>query len=312
MNKILRIAIPTYNRSESLIKQLTFFSNEITSITSSEIDIFVYNNASTDDTKEKLLDYTKLNSWVNCVHNKNNLGLVGNINKILESSEAFYTWVVGDDDDIEPGILKKILKVLDDNTKLKWLFINHNAYDEKTKEIKMISAINKSQKGFYSDGKQAITDIFTFSRTTPMFITACIFNTKTVKEIINNKVDNNLVDPLEYSFYCASKGGVFIFDEIFIHNKWGTTSWSSQVIEVMYKGVFSVLVSLKEYGYTKKQVNLMTKENLKFNLRIHLSRLFRFEILALDLLRFYDFKMLKKVFNITLNKVTKRENDKQK
>lgn len=284
MKKLLRIVIPTFNRDKKLENQLNFFKSEFDQCQTllDDVEFYVYDNASTDKTREILEKYSNNYKWLNYKINDKNIGLVGNINKLNLESITLFTWAIGDDDKLEKGILVEVLQILKKNNDIKWLFINHDAFDASTLKIELTSAfINPG--GYYINGKQVITDIFLHSRTTPMFISACIYNTQSILEIIKQVNSNNLENPLRYSFYAASNGPVYLIDKILIHNKWGDSSWRNKMYEVMFEGVFSVLFDLKKYGYDKKQINLMIDENFKFNKKNYFSGLLRLKSVALKL-----------------------------
>lgn len=294
MKTLLRIGIPTFNRSANLIRQLNFFTNEVDDNVLSKIDFVVYNNSSLDDTKEILSKYSENYKWIKYVNNSENIGLVGNVNKIFIESESTYSWAVGDDDLLETGILKKVLKILEDEEKLQWLFLNHDAFDERTDKSMMSSSIN-FKGGFFTNGKEAICKVFNDSGTTPMFITACVFKTSSIKEIISLKYNNSLVDPLEYSFYCASKGPIFINENILIHNKWGTTSWSKESKNVLYFGVFSVLKNLKTYGYSNRQIRTLMRKNLRINIRNQIVGVLKGEKYSYALFKYYNIEIFEEL-----------------
>jgi hypothetical protein len=304
MAKLLKIAIPTYNREEKLIQQLDFFKLEFERdiYLLNYVEFFVYDNSSTYDCRKLLYDYSKNNSWLNYEINKKNIGLVGNLNKIYLKSEALFTWAVGDDDNLVKGITNKIINCLDNNRDISFLFINHNAIDENTNIIKLDSAINLSS-GKYINGKDILTKIFLFSKTTPMFISACVYDTKSIKEIINKKKSTYLVNPLEYSFYCSAKGPIYIIRDILIHNKWGNSSWKKEEINVMYYGVFNVLLSLKKYGYSNDQVSIMIREYLKSNLLMQFSKALKTDKLSIILIKYYNFNIIKHLFLVTYNRI---------
>jgi hypothetical protein len=284
MKKLLRIVVPTFNRKEKLNLQLDFLKSEIEQDNSILIDVefYVYDNSSNDNTRNLLENFSCKNTWLNFQINQKNIGLVGNINKLNLESTAMFTWAIGDDDNLEKGIIIEVVNILKKHNDINWLFINHDAFDTKTLSIELKSAFINSG-GYYDNGKEVITDIFLHSRTTPMFITACVYNTETIVEVINQVNTVHLVNPLRYSFYSASKGSVYLLDKILIHNKWGDSSWSKKMYEVMFQGVFTVLFDLKLYGYTKNQINLMINENIKYNKKNYLIGILKLKKIAIKL-----------------------------
>jgi glycosyltransferase involved in cell wall biosynthesis len=113
---LLTIAIPTYNRARHLELCLMRIHEELVSLPLNMLNlvkVYVSNNASTDDTNVVISNFQlkKVNS-VELVHNQENIGAERNVVQCYESSTTPYVWILGDDDVILPGALKKILDVL--------------------------------------------------------------------------------------------------------------------------------------------------------------------------------------------------------
>jgi len=116
--KILTIAIPTFNRCDSLKLNLSRLINEIKKNNLKEkINIIVGNNGSTDKTY-KLISYLKEKySFFSFYSNKKNLGYPANVFKIIQKSpKSKYLWLVSDDDFLKDGGLKKIVNYLEKYT----------------------------------------------------------------------------------------------------------------------------------------------------------------------------------------------------
>jgi hypothetical protein len=306
MRPLLRVAIPTFNRLEKLKKQIDFFKTEIEreNFLLNQIEFIVYDNASTDGTSKFLYKLNEKNKWLKYVVNNENIGLVGNVNKIFLESNAVFTWAVGDDDQLEQSILSKVILALSKHDETNWLFINHDAHNETTK-LKTLLKATDIEEGIYSDGKEIITKIFLHSETTPMFITACIYKTESIVEIVAIKDSVSLVNPLEYSFYCASKGFVYIIDEILIHNKWGDSSWKAEERNVMYFGVFSVLFNLENFNYSKEQIIRLIRVNLKSNIVTHLKFVFKGNKLSLKLLGYFNNELFVLLLKVIFQRIKK-------
>ena len=76
MNNLLTIAIPTFNRSELLNKQLAWLA-EVVKRFESDCEIFISNNSSTDNTQEVIKNCQKTLSNIKLKYNRNsqNVGL---------------------------------------------------------------------------------------------------------------------------------------------------------------------------------------------------------------------------------------------
>lgn len=108
MNRVT-VAICTYNRAQSgyLAQSLQSVINQ----TYKDIDIIVYDNASTDNTEEVVCSFK--DSRITYVKNEKNLGLFGNLNKALANCKTEYIVVFHDDDIMLPKMIEIEVDVLD-------------------------------------------------------------------------------------------------------------------------------------------------------------------------------------------------------
>lgn len=111
---LLTIAIPTYNRAESLRITLQGFMAEIERCRLREIEIVVSDNCSTDNTQvvcTSLAD-TYPNVIFKYFRNSSNLGFDGNVNALFNYAEGKYVWTFSDDDQIEHEVLTHVSHLL--------------------------------------------------------------------------------------------------------------------------------------------------------------------------------------------------------
>lgn len=103
----LTIAIPTYNRADSL----KYLVDKLSPNLNNNLKLLIIDNNSSDNTEE----YTSLwNSYENisCLKNTSNLGGVVNMLRCIEFSSSKYVWLLGDDDDINIGLLPELVNIL--------------------------------------------------------------------------------------------------------------------------------------------------------------------------------------------------------
>ena len=114
-SKILTIAIPTFQRSARLRKNLSLllFNINILRLNSS-VEVYVSNNGSTDKTREVLREYSKefkkSHIQFNCKNQSINRGFDSNILNCFYSAKGKYIWFLSDDDNIYDDCLSNILK----------------------------------------------------------------------------------------------------------------------------------------------------------------------------------------------------------
>lgn len=301
----LSLCIPTYNRNISVLKQLAYLKNELSSVDLSLIEILVQDNASSDQTSEVLKEFQKDNDWFSYYVNGENLGLVGNLNSLALKANGEFIWFIGDDDILEPGLLNKVLNILQGNFSVSWIFLNHDVYyNYPGKPVFKTSFSGVS--GYREDGKNAITEIFLESGTSPMFITACIYKSCHLTKYKSDQYSNELVKPLEYSFHSASMGSIYIEDSICIHNIWGATSWAEQQMKIMYYDVNIVLRNLSQFSYTNKQIRQMLQSRLSQFMLFQLRNLIKDNGYSLELFKYYKLKhwteLITKIYEFLKNK----------
>lgn len=139
---LISICIPVYNNLYYLQKNLknlydTFFNNGI-----EPLNIYISDNCSDDGLYEAVDELKKEYPTIIYNRNEKNLGLDGNIEKVLKMNESKYAWLLGVDDSIY-GDISKILGVLQTN-KIDFMCVNAD------KEI---------ASGIYTDKKYIFTEL---------------------------------------------------------------------------------------------------------------------------------------------------------
>ena len=109
---LLSICIPTWNRAKILSISLKSFQEQLASIDSSEIEIFVSDNASDDDTP--LIVQSFIDQGLPITYNRNpeNVGAAGNFIKCMQWASGKYIWLLGDDDLLNDGAISYILDLI--------------------------------------------------------------------------------------------------------------------------------------------------------------------------------------------------------
>lgn len=111
--RLLSILIPTRNRAAWLELLIRTLARE-PEASGGDIEIVVSDNASADDTPELIARFqADLPSLpVRLTVQPENLGLVGNLEWLVDAAAGEYVWLLGDDDRPEPGALAEILACL--------------------------------------------------------------------------------------------------------------------------------------------------------------------------------------------------------
>ncbi len=114
-NKILTIAIPTFQRSTRLRKNLSSLLLNINILRlNSSVEIYVSNNGSKDKTKEVLREFfkefKKFHIQFNFTNQSINRGFDSNVLSCFYNAKGKYIWFLSDDDNIYNDSLLNILK----------------------------------------------------------------------------------------------------------------------------------------------------------------------------------------------------------
>jgi len=121
----LSIAIPTYNGAATIRETL----DSIVSQLEDGVEIVISDNASTDETPEIVREYQSKYPMIRYLRNNENLGPDRNFDLAVRRSQGDYVWLFGDDDEIAPGGIKKVLEVLRSHNNLAAIYVNFSLYD---------------------------------------------------------------------------------------------------------------------------------------------------------------------------------------
>ena len=111
--KTLSLSIPTWNRSSYLKELLDIIITQIFHDNlSGDIEIVISNNGSEDDTHEVVSKFLNQYPFITYNRNSGNIGGNPNVMKSMELASSEYLLVLGDDDRIEDGSLKRIVEFL--------------------------------------------------------------------------------------------------------------------------------------------------------------------------------------------------------
>lgn len=282
MNKLLKltIAIPTYNRSSYLDKNLSILYEEQKQ---SNFGILISNNGSNDDT------INVINKWQNKLKNiqtnhfLKNKGWTHNFNYCLKETDTEYVILLGDDDFIEKGFLKQITSYIDKkHVDLIFLKSYNNEKKSNFKSNRIISPIKLNSFDF-------IETIFLKMR----LISCYIINTKFINpkekmegnfahlNIIYKAINsgNNLIYLEDEIIGCTVNNSSFLkendFSDIYIDEFWNQFNKyfdkkfsKDQIRKLKFKMLFRYYPKLLLKSIIGK---IKFSQNLIFNLRKHYS-----------------------------------------
>ena len=237
---LLSICVPTYNRHQSLHRQLSFLKSEVNG--AANVEVIVSDNCSIDDTPTVMKDFQGI---FQLHRNECNVGLVGNLNVLMGTAAGRYLWFVGDDDELHTGILGAVLRHL--ASAPEFVYLNHRIADNSSRKV-LYQSLLPSGPDLYKDGKDCIKAIASASLAQAILISASIYKRSNLLELTSAD-PSDLATPLRYAFFCCSKGAAAICREVVLTNYWGDTSWDDRAYEFKFRWIPGVVKELPELGY---------------------------------------------------------------
>lgn len=125
MTPFLTVCVMTYNRARTLRETLDSILPQVADYP--EIEVFVSDNCSADNTREVVLDYCARHPRLRYSRNDANLGFVGNVVASIEKAAGEYISFISDDDLAPPGLLPALLKDLAESRPIA-AYINHTPF----------------------------------------------------------------------------------------------------------------------------------------------------------------------------------------
>jgi glycosyltransferase involved in cell wall biosynthesis len=280
MNKLLTIAIPTFNRANLLDKQLAWLADAIKGF-ESECEILVSDNCSTDNTQEIISKWQE--KLVNVTFKKNrhpeNFGVLKNIAYCLKSAKTKYVWTIGDDDPIQTRAVNYVINKVKEKEDTSLIFLNFSGRNQITGEDvhppKIVGNrwFDIDTEDGNSDSKAVYEHCFAKSIGAVIFLTATIYRTDLVKQALEywQEAENNWIFLAYLAGYCAARGSIIVTKEIFMECIVGVSYWQKEkqsALLMQYKHTPEVIKKLGETGYSQdfcRRMNLQSwyDSNLK-------------------------------------------------
>ncbi len=291
MNKLLTIAVPTYNRASLLDKQLAWLSEAIKGL-ESECEILVSDNCSTDNTQEVIKKWQEKLSHITFKVNRNsqNIGVMKNIAYCLKAAITKYVWTIGDDDPIQTRSVSYVINKLREKEDISLIFLNFSGRNQITNEPVHPPTIvgnrwfDADTEDGESDSKAVFEHCFDKSIGAVIFLTATIYRTDLVKKALDywSDAENNWIGLAYIAGYCAARGSIIVTKETFMECVVGVSYWQREpksALLMQYKHTPEVIVKLEETGYSKQFCRRMIVRYLReANLKVFLGALRRWPV----------------------------------
>jgi abequosyltransferase len=228
MNKLLTIAIPTYNRAELLNKQLAWLAKSIKGY-ESECEIIVSDNCSEDHTQEIVKKWQSFLPTTTFHINKNseNVGVMKNINYCIKAATSKYVWTISDDDIIADKTISYIINTLKKEPDLGLLILNFSCRHEVTGELLYQRCYELDYEQVEHDGKVTFERCIQENRSGVQLMSAQVYKTELAQSALQKWTSG--VKNLDYQVYltgfCAFHGSVKITKDSLLENAFGASHW---------------------------------------------------------------------------------------
>lgn len=296
MNKLLTIAIPTFNRAKLLDKQLAWLAEAIKGF-EADCEILVSDNCSTDNTQDVVKKWQSTLSNITFNYNKNpeNIGVLKNITYCLNAATTQYVWTIGDDDPIQKRAVTYVLTKIKEHQNLSLLFLNYSGRNQVTGEPVHPPTIvgnrwfDVDSEDGCGDGKAIFEHCYDKSVGAVIFLTAIVYRTDLVQRGLQIWKDavNNWIFLAYLAGYCAAHGSVIVTKDIYMECIVGVSYWQKEpksALLMQYKHIPEVLVKLEENGYSQQFCRRMIVQNLReVNLRVLLGALKRWPLFTMKI-----------------------------
>ncbi|MBD2439684.1 glycosyltransferase family A protein [Nostoc sp. FACHB-110] len=295
MNKLLTIAIPTFNRAALLEQQLAWLERSIQGF-ESECEIIISDNCSTDNTQEIIKKWQPIFSKTTFKSHRNqaNIGLMPNIALSIQAASGQYVWTVGDDDPIQDNALSFLLTTIKQNPETSLIFLNCYGRDKLTNKITVDRWFNSDSDTPQINGKATLQRYLKESFGGVLFMTATVYKTALAKRALQQWPSSckNLAAQAYWTGFCALNGSVIVTKDNYLECTMHASyleqdpKWS---IMMRFSYIPEVYVKLLEIGYAKSFCWQMILQNFitKSDWIIFLGALRRWPLLAINVIISY-------------------------
>ncbi len=243
---LLAICIPTYNRAAPLGRLLERLQDELAD--SADVVVHVSDNASPDETPDLLQRTAAGMPSLRWHRQKTNVGVVANHRWLVANApECDYLWLMGDDDEPEPGAIAYILELLREHRPA-WLHLPHR-FIHPDGRVKVESRRPDAPEVHADPGRMWVAQTHWLT-----FLSASIVRRDQLRAVEAESTSENMYFPMIWYVQASLDGPCVVADRLLV---WGSTdiSWGARMAETMthhfvglYDEAFAALVTPEEFG----------------------------------------------------------------
>ncbi len=295
MEKLLTIAIPTFNRSELLDKQLTWLAQAVKGF-ESDCEIFISDNCSTDNTEVVVKNWQKTLNNITIRYRKNpkNIGLMRNFAACTQVAKSEYVWVIADDHHIQNRTLAYVVQNLKDYPNLSLLALNFSIRSIATQEIVTERVFEIENEEIRADGKAVIEQSLAADYILGL-MSGMVYKTEAIKLALQKWPSSldNAEGQIYWTAFCATQGSVKMTKDIYIEypSPMFFQTKPKEWFRRHYAELPEVYTKLIEIGYSQKICRELILKHFhqKNNWKVVLGAIKRWPVFAImTMLRYFS------------------------
>ena len=263
----LSLCLPIYNRLECfkytfdrLIEQLKRLNVEEKRI----VEVVVSVNPSEDtieDTKNYL--HSKQGEFYFHINvNENNIGISGNLDKVVHLAQGRMIWIIGDDDQILDGCVSRVIKILKKYQDVNWIYLSSARLSGFPNDRNaFVTAVNNYRLpyGYHRDGKKTAINVHNRIGGGMLFSSSNIYLRDKYLEIAEeSKGEGYQLGP---TFSSAAQGAVFLDNQIGVLAG-GYVSWSGIADYSIAVRYYLDICSATGHGYSQGEIKKIISYNM--------------------------------------------------
>ena len=253
---LLTLGVPTFNRSRYLEKCLHALCSQAGN--DAKIEIFVSDNASTDETPKVVAAYEKKYRNIRYVRQETNVGGSANFEYLRSHAKGRFVMILGDDDYLQKGVVANLLQIMEKSSDLSLIAIRSNTDDYHVT---------------YAEGLNEYIKLMSFMST---YITAVVFRAEYLKEVqLSSRWDGSRLDQVAvqlellcrhpsfailYGALCTGDSGESVFLSQEEYDEKGTKAGFPDLGRVFIEEYLEILYAYGEKGLSSDTIR---KEKLK-------------------------------------------------
>ena len=147
----LSICIPTYNRPKEITRLLNCIIPQLTP----EIEVVIRDDSSNAETEKAVRNiFERGNKSSNLSYYKGEkLGIDLGTLFVVEAAKGDFVWTFGDDDEMVPGAIAKVLKIIKDNRRITFIWANYISNGG------LYPAVRLANDKFFRDRNQVLEEL---------------------------------------------------------------------------------------------------------------------------------------------------------